>query len=812
MFINSFLGIYINKLKAEIIKKPFLVLLSVILIIIVLFSIKSQFALLGWDNYSSYLNPQLNIVRMFFDPWRSFRGLGVPSDSESTDIFRQFLFLIFSQFVSTNLLDQLYFLGSLVVGVVATYFFVFRILQRGKRSGKYADLGGFVAAFFYLFNLNTLSIFYFPITPYISRFFSIPILLLALDTIFYHKKITVKIFILLLISVFFSAPSYVIGTVFVTLVMVLGLYVLFQKQFIRAVVVMILFALLNTFWIFPFINYTVQKSDIIRLAPTFISANETQFNKPQSFYDVQKQLILWPNFFETQVTSLRIDRADYLHPLAESIDSPWQYGIFAIFPVLYIIGSIIILLRYRKSWNLLWAPLVVILFLFLSMKEFSWFGFIYRFLDANIPYFAVIFRFGDTKFHPYIAFAGSITASIAVVYVVSKITSLNKTLAFSTKIVLLSLVVFSTGIMFRTYFTGDLIGFYMYNKIPEPYNIIAARINADPDPVRVVHVPYDDEAYWRSYSWGYVGSSFLYYMINKPLFEKTFEPASMENAYVNEKIQRLLHNSQSLSGADLEMRSQELYDLLSMLGVRYIIFDETVQTSQPSRGMNLWGTFNTEEARTLLRQLEDDERITKTYIGLVSMKEYLTYYEKEFSIDPELRNQIESAPPQEIVLYEIVNPASQVSFLKKATDIDPALEDELLVSRSIEENHTIQSGKNNIVYPFLRRDGALEKAENGFKLTLEDVPSGQYRVQTGTERPFSSHLLRLTARLTDEELIIESYLQFLPSVESQEFTAPFTSIGIPQEAVEQLASLIGSIDRPEIISQRRYCARPSCRY
>jgi hypothetical protein len=774
---------FLKKIRDSLKERPLLYVLLGILLIIVVVSIRPGYALLGWDNYSSYLNPQINIVRMFLDAWRSFRGLGVPSDSESTDIFRQFIFLILSPFISTDLLDQIYFLGSLVTGVLTTYIFVSRIMKRGERVSQYADLGGFVAGFFYLFNLNTLSVFYFPITPYISRFFTIPVLLLALDYVFHTKKFSAKAYLLLLFAVFFSAPSYVIGTVFVTLVMVLGLFVLFQKQFLKAVAVMTVFFLLNAFWIFPFINYTIQKSGIIRLAPTFISANETQLNKPQSFYDIKKQMILWPNFFETQVTSLRVDRADFLHPLAESIDSGWQYSIFALFPILYILGSIIILMTFRKNWQLLWAPLVVFLFLFLSMKEFSWFGFIYRFLDTYVPYFGVVFRFGDTKFHPYLAFAGSVSAGFAVVFLMSKLAALHKHVALTGKIVFLSLLILTTSIVYRAYFSGDFIGFYMYNKVPDAYNVIATRINADPDPVRVVHLPYDDEVYWRSYSWGYVGSSFLYYMLDKPLFEKTFEPASMENAYVNEKIQRIVHNSQSLSGADLEMRSQELYELLSMLGVRYIIFDETVQTAQPSRGINLWGMFNTEEARTLLAQLEDDERISKSYTGYVSMSEYLKYYDKVLPIDRELRGQIEEAEPQEIILYEIADPAPHVSFLPEASHIDPYLEDQLLAARSIEEGHTIQFDKNSILYPFLRKDGALEKSNNDLLLTLENIPSGEYQLQTAGEST-STHLIRVSARLTEEDLVIETYLQYLPSIDDQEFLAPVTSFSVPRDEVE----------------------------
>ena len=90
-------------------KRPGLVLLIVILSIITVNSIKPDFYLIGWDNYSSYFNLLTNLFRTLFATWRDYRGLGVPSDAEVVDIFRQLFFLVLTPFVHRSLLDQLYY-------------------------------------------------------------------------------------------------------------------------------------------------------------------------------------------------------------------------------------------------------------------------------------------------------------------------------------------------------------------------------------------------------------------------------------------------------------------------------------------------------------------------------------------------------------------------------------------------------------------------------------------------------------------------------------------------------------------------------
>ena len=98
-----------------------LIVLIAILVWISATSLHPGLYLIGWDNYSSYLTGVPGILRTIFSTWRSYRGIGVPSDSESTDVFRQIFAWGLAPFVDESLLDQFYILACLWMGALGAY-------------------------------------------------------------------------------------------------------------------------------------------------------------------------------------------------------------------------------------------------------------------------------------------------------------------------------------------------------------------------------------------------------------------------------------------------------------------------------------------------------------------------------------------------------------------------------------------------------------------------------------------------------------------------------------------------------------------
>lgn len=765
-------------------QSPGLSSLVVILIIIYVVSLKPQFYIIGWDNYSSYFNLQNNIFRTLFATWREYRGLGVPSDSEIVDIFRQLFFYSLHFVIPPQLLDQFYFLFCLTLGTLGMYGFIKKIFAATipHVSRKILDMVSATGAFFYLFNLNTLSIFYFPIVTYVTRYAAIPILFGIFFSLMTSEKMSRWKFIRLLLVISLSSGSYITGTVFITTLLslvIFGFIWLWNKRYSTA---FCLFIGLNMFWLLVFGNYTLEKSSIIKLAPTFIDANETQLNKPQTYYALSKQLILYPNFFETTYHTVKDTIEKTFHHLADTYNIfPDIVGIY-IFPVLYIWGSLEILLGIKRYRYLSFIPLLIGLFLFLSLKEYSFLGFFYKFLDQNIPYFGVLFRFGDTKFHPYIAFAGSIAVSVAVLKIISLIKprNTNRTLLVG---IIGGLVILFTLISYRSYFLGHLVGSFVYSRIPHAYSDIARDINADPDFGRVLHLPYDEKAYWRSYTWGYLGSAFFQYLLDKPLMEKTFEPGSQENADFNTRISNIFQNVQVINpGKDLNFRATTFYDVLKMTGVKYVVLDNTVSQVVDSRGVKYWGRYPYYDAKLLLNTLVS--------LGLAIQSQTYPIDDSEY-IYAAIRNEKNDGRDRpvedhQLALYTLVNVDPPISFINEVQRFD-----EKFINRFQFPNrqHFLQQmSVPGILIPFGLRDGELALADGNVKYTISQRVDQNSILHVPVDE--NNGEIEIYGRNEKDSLVLSFYEVIAPSINDNGYKMKLKEVSIPHT---QLKNGVGDI-------------------
>ncbi len=747
-----------------------LVFLLILLIIITIGTVKPAFYLLGWDNYSSYFSIPTNLFRTFFSAWREYRGLGVPSDSEVVDIFRQMFFFVFHFVVAEQVLDQLYIILCLCIGVIGMYVFASAILQKHSHSIKIVDAGAAIASLFYLFNLNTLAIFYFPIITYITRFAAIPVIFFVFWYLSTKRRIPLKSFVLICFALAFTAGSYITATVFITTVLSLGLWALFQKQFLRVITIFLFFFLINSFWIVPFFNYTTEKSSIIRLAPTFIDANESQLNKGKSFFDFGKQLILYPNFFDTTYSEISRTALHTFHRLGEEYTSQPTSIILYIFPFFYIVGSLFILAQAKKFRTELWIPLLLLTYFLLSMKEYSPLGFLYTFFDQHIPYFGVLFRFGDTKFHPYSAFAGSVAAGVFVVSMGRLYRSIRNKGFFLHPSIIILLAMIPTMWVYREYLYGNLVGSFMYNRLPSAYKEIASVINADPGSGRVLHLPFDKDAYWKSYAWGGIGSSFFHYMINKPFIDKTFEPASMEHAYLHKRLTDLLRNNQVLQDEQANNeRIQSFHRLLYDLGVGYIVLDQTVSSSVYARGISFGGTFSHPDAKVLVDGLISKGLATRIRSEDVQILDFLGMYQDGHPLKESDHDALLAKGPFKIELIKIHEVAPKVTFEKNADVIDSGyktvLQDEALPDSSV----LYQSDKTKgTIFPFRRRDGVVSQNKGTLSLAFPDGSiNGSYILSAGDQT--SSKFIEVLGRRVVDDIIITLQWRQFPTIEDKEF-------------------------------------------
>ncbi len=754
--------------------------LIVLLSVITVTAIKPGFYLIGWDNYSSYFEPGINLFRTLFATWRDYRGIGVASDSEVVDIFRQLFSFAFSFLVPKTMLDQLYFLFSLWAGVLGMYILTRSIILRHtvkQNIDGFIDFASAASAGFYLFNLNTLATFYFPILPYITRFGSLPWVLWAWMELVNRPTWTAR-FALLCLSIFFmSTGSYLTATVFLTTLFTILIISLFSGSLKRVTLVMLLFLGINSFWLFPFANYTRGKSATIRLAPVFVDTNELQLNQSKEAYSLVNTLLLMPNFFETAFTDMETRSPRRFHELATLAKRPEYQFALSFFPILALVGACIVIimsLRHRKMRPALWIPCTLILYGLLSMKEYSPLGRFYQLLTA-IPYFSVLFRFGDTKFHPYLAFAGSLSTGIGVYYIFLWVKRFRASIHGVVAVLVFSIIAIPTLFVFRSYFQGNLIGFFMYNRLPDAYRRIASVINQDSSYGRVLHLPFDKDAYWKSYSWGPIGSSFLNFLLDKPLLDKTFEPASLEQSSLFAELANSLEDASTIAEKDrIDVRADALYRFLTDTAVKYVIVDHTVTPEVVTRGIRYWGKFNLFDSIALADHLKERGllELVGTYpVDLAAIGMYPGSYGAG------------SGDIQSIQLFHVLPDMRVVSFPENVTMIDGRLDRQSRAVQSFlspQESFMEDSNNPAVMYPFLRRDVSVKDYGSSLSLVfpLGKTQQGLYRF-TSPEGATSS-IVEVAASRTGSVTVFRLYQIDAPGVAGQRLKRLMKEVSVPQ--------------------------------
>lgn len=794
--------------------RPGLTIIIAVLTLVTVINIKPDFYLLGWDNYSSYFNLESNIFRTFFATWREYRGLGVASDAEVTDVFRQIFYWITSLIFPEKLLDQVYYLTALWLGIISIYGLAKKIfsdlaLKDDLNKSGYLEFFATASALFYLFNLNTLSIFYSPIIPFTNRFYSLPLTLYFFYKFIDSKKKT-KDFLILALVVIVTSGSYVTPTVFVTTFAALGLLLLFKVGFKKTIVYSSVFLLLNAFWLFPFINYTVKKSPIIPLARTFIEINESTLNQPKSNFGLAKQSMLYPSFFDIKFPSLK-GNDQLIHPQLGEYHKPLNQKIFLLFPILYAIGGIMILKSWKKNRKSMWLPFWVMFFLFLSTKQYGPLGFLYDFMDKNIPYFGIIFRIGDTKFHAYISVAGSLMAAYFLM-LLSRHISTKK--IYKMAVPVLAVLFFYYTYLFRGYFTGNLINFILYVKIPTAYYQIADKINRDPEKSRVLHLPFDSwHHYWRSFSWGYLGSAFYNYFLDKPYVDKTFEPGSMENVYLHGKINTLLTEFYRVaSNEERERLGNRFLSLLAETGIKYILLDSSISSTVFPKNINYTAKQSLVSAESILDYLYQKGSISKENYE-IKYEDFYEDYKKIFPIKE--IGMVEGTPGGVTLnLFELPSVRPQVSFSEKASSVDGRLGN--LLETDLDDKvagDTIQTGKNGgIIMPFIQQDHRADLSNKTVTIAygnVFDTEDSNYVIRSQFSQS-GSHMVDVYGNIENGAVNLDVYHRYLPDINGKRYQKFLESLAmdLPGETddIGGLRISVGGVfsSLPPLNSEKKY--------
>lgn len=543
------------------------IFLVLFLIIICLISFVGDKYILSNDNYSPELNPLLSVKRYLLNPaWRSYRGLGIPSDSEQSDIFRSILFYIKGNVLSTSTLSQLYYLLCLCVGSIFTALFV-KDLVRESPLYRYKQLAFLLSGFTYIGTLWTVWTFYQTISPFVSNFGFLPLLLYA---VYKYIKITdAKNGMSLFISSIIFSSVCVISTLFFVDIIFIAIFalvfaiicgkksdVIFRK-FFRTIGLILLTQL---FWLLPFLFYVITTSgDIVN---STVNRSITG-----SVIDLETQM-------QTGINTLRLysriltdsNGKDLLFSYANNYLTYDFYKYFGLLPALLSLIAIPFIFV-KKNYKLLIFVIFLLGCWFVIKASNPPFGVVFTWFQEYIPLFKQVFRWPSSKLYEIFLISISILAPFGFIYLIDFLLSFVKRNVLKIAIFVISILfLILPQIIYSEYiFNGELFAKNSLVQVPNEYYELKEYLYNNDTKGRIYYAPPSNNNYFREYNWGFRGSQFISYIIPNPVLDiaLTMGSNTAENAMI--EIQNAFRSG------DKDTFNQ----LLNRYDVNYVLVDKS---------------------------------------------------------------------------------------------------------------------------------------------------------------------------------------------------------------------------------------------
>ncbi|NTU73629.1 hypothetical protein HGB07_05705 [Candidatus Roizmanbacteria bacterium] len=507
---------------------------------------------LGNDNFSPELDPALTIQRSLVSPaWRAYRALGVPSDSEQSDVFRASIFWVLEKaFVPSWFISQAYLLFTLGLA----FFSMGKLAQlfiKGRHSQQLIFvLGGLL----YTCSLLTVWVYFFPVQMFVAAFAFLPLVLWRYLS--YVQKPDIRNTAYLAVASIALTTSALTATVFITVFATICIFALAYwmlektniKNIARGLGIIILFQL---FWLLPFIAYVstntraLQDSLIYRKITPEMIENETKYN---TVFNTPRYVSYWIDTKEVN------DQYTYRYR-DWFMENPYGIAIGYLPLALFFIG-LVISLKKRFIPGIIVAGSAFIGWWAIKGQNPP-FGFIYGFFQSNFPVFAQVFRWGSSKFWPFIAVALPILGTWGIVQTIHKLPKFLKGIVVGGVVIALLIYIYP-------FFAGYLVRPSMFVKIPGEYQKLAQYLRVNDPRSRIYVAPEANTLYFRNYDWGFFGSVFLHYIIPNPVVEKALVIGSAEN----EEAFRVMKNAYYSSDPSVFANVLERYD------VKYVLSDK----------------------------------------------------------------------------------------------------------------------------------------------------------------------------------------------------------------------------------------------
>lgn len=490
--------------------------LGLFLFLIVIFNFRWGYFILGNDNYSPEENPAVSVQRYLTEPaWRTYRGLGVPSDSEQIDIFRSVFYLVLEKigiplwFISQVSVWLVFAMGPWFIAVLAEKIFHFD-------KKKYGNWLFVMVGLLYLSNLLFFWLFYSPLKSFILVWGFLPTFLVFSWKLL--EKLDLKNSLLFLTVLIGLSTSFIIPTLFIVVTLVV-LITYWQFWYLGKNIKKIfwlfgIYMLWQMFWLVPFGLYV--KTNSTQLAESII-------NKEITPSTIQDEIIYnkWNNVprFLTSWVNTKNDDGKYLFSFSSAYKNNWVLVAISYLPFVLMLGGTVYLIG---KYTIKYLPIIVLWWLgyWLIKGSNPPFGNLYVWLQEHIPLFKQVFRWGSSKFWPMMLVSMPLLIGLGI----GGLERFKKTFG----VVVIGVVVCLLIYIFPV-FSGKLINDRDYVKIPAEYYQLKDYLNKTDNKGRIYLAPESNMLYFKNHDWGFFGSVFWSYLIPNPIIEKALITGSAEN-------------------------------------------------------------------------------------------------------------------------------------------------------------------------------------------------------------------------------------------------------------------------------------------
>ncbi len=627
--------------------------------------------LLGWDNLMPELNIWINLKRSLQAVWQEYQGLGLLGGmAHASDLPRQIFLFISSLILPTSLLRYFYHFLMILLGALGTYFLLKNLILNEFQE-KQRKLGAFFGSLFYVLNFGTIQIFYVPFEPYSTFFGFLPWEIYFLFK--YLKEQTPQnLFLLCLINTL-SLPQAYLQTVFLVYLLVIliifSIYI-FQHKTVKSLIIsfkiLIIIFLINSFWILPNAYFVLTNAAVTQDAMQNKLATQITLEQNRNKGNLLDFATLNEMYYDLATFSVDPNQTQFLM-------QSWRDH-FSILPIKilgFILFAVVLIGWVSKTHFRVYLLSLLVLVSIALLSDTLIFAQINE-LIRKIPLLNQIFRNPFTKFIIPAIFVFSLGFGIGVVKLLTKVDKLNSNLP---KLLIPVFVLIFASYMFPT-FRGEFISPKMRVKLPDEYIQLIDYLKLQDPNGRIMNLPQGSFWGWNFYKYGSFGSGFLWYGVEQPITDRSFDVWSSElEEYYFE-----------LSYA-LKKRDQKLFNnILEKYQIKYILVDENIILDN--------GLVSD---KTIYSQKDILKDNPKAYI--VASFDRISVYQ----------TQLDNEPRENVYMF---NNLPQAQKNEKFANIDR-------VFSSIGAYKTEEKAK--FVYPFESLFTSRFSKEGGFNLTEDDT-------------------------------------------------------------------------------------------